>query len=294
MRRGRPARLVGRAVLRAGSRRGRAVPRRARRRVGRPAVGHRRSTTSTSRGSTSEPAPQGGRRTAARGQRCARATSSSSNGVPVDGRRLGQRSATALSRLRRRARASTHDQRPAASQADDRDDDARRVHDFMAQLAEHAESPALVLRLADGRCESVGEYRLSICCWRQGLPKPEPQYEIKDRHGARRCSRRLRLARAEGVPGVRRQGQVPAELERTGESVTDVVLREKRREELICELTGWRCIRIVWADLLRPGATAARIRALFSPVRSPRAERLLQPTSELLRPRSRCRSSRVT
>lgn len=48
-----------------------------------------------------------------------------------------------------------------------------------------------------------------------------------------------------------------------GESVVDCVLREKRRESLICELTGWRCIRIVWADLYKPAETAARIRRLF-------------------------------
>jgi hypothetical protein len=53
---------------------------------------------------------------------------------------------------------------------------------------------------------------------------------------------------------------------RAGESPTDVVVREKRREELICRLTGWRCIRIVWADLYRPELTAAAIRALFRPV----------------------------
>ena len=51
-----------------------------------------------------------------------------------------------------------------------------------------------------------------------------------------------------------------------GESPSDVVIREKRREELVCRLTGWRCIRIVWADLYRPERTAANIRALFRPV----------------------------
>ena len=39
------------------------------------------------------------------------------------------------------------------------------------------------------------------------------------------------------------------------------MLREKHREELICGLTGWRCIRIVWADLYHPERTAARILA---------------------------------
>lgn len=42
--------------------------------------------------------------------------------------------------------------------------------------------------------------------------------------------------------------------------MTDVVLREKRREELIARLTGWRCIRLVWADLYTPARTCAAIR----------------------------------
>ena len=43
----------------------------------------------------------------------------------------------------------------------------------------------------------------------------------------------------------------------------DAVLREKRRESRIAELTGWRCIRITWADLERPSATMARILAML-------------------------------
>ena len=45
------------------------------------------------------------------------------------------------------------------------------------------------------------------------------------------------------------------------------VLREKRREELICELTGWVCIRITWADLAPPG-TAAPARSAQSSTRA--------------------------
>ena len=47
---------------------------------------------------------------------------------------------------------------------------------------------------------------------------------------------------------------------RPGESPADVVIREKKREDLIRELTGWLSIRLVWADLHRPARTAARIR----------------------------------
>jgi hypothetical protein len=50
-----------------------------------------------------------------------------------------------------------------------------------------------------------------------------------------------------------------------GEHASDVVFREKQREDMIRRLTGWRCIRIVWADLYKPEVTAAKIRAMFRP-----------------------------
>ena len=46
---------------------------------------------------------------------------------------------------------------------------------------------------------------------------------------------------------------------RPGELPGDAVFREKRREDAICELLGWRMIRFVWADLSRPAETAARL-----------------------------------
>ena len=42
------------------------------------------------------------------------------------------------------------------------------------------------------------------------------------------------------------------------------LLREKRREEQICALTGWVCIRITWEDLARPRLLARRIRRLLA------------------------------
>lgn len=120
----------------------------------------------------------------------------------------------------------------------------------------------LVVRLADGRSESVGETRCRFLCWAQGLPAPIPQYEIKDRSG--RVVARVDLAWPELGVFLEFDGRVKYEkFLRDGESVTDAVLREKRREQLVCELTGWRCIRVVWADLYAPELTAARIRALF-------------------------------
>src|SRR5688572_21760045 len=41
----------------------------------------------------------------------------------------------------------------------------------------------VVRRLATSKPESVGENRTWFLCWRQGLPMPEPQYEIDDGRG---------------------------------------------------------------------------------------------------------------
>jgi hypothetical protein len=123
----------------------------------------------------------------------------------------------------------------------------------------------LVLRLADGRSESVGETRARYMCWRQGLPAPIPNYPILDEDGVEVA--RLDLAWPELGVFLEFDGKVKYErLRRPGESASDVVFREKRREDMICRLTGWRCIRIVWADLYSPERTASRIRAMFRPV----------------------------
>ena len=49
-----------------------------------------------------------------------------------------------------------------------------------------------------------------------------------------------------------------------GESAVDAVLREKKREERICRITGWRCIRLTWADLHRPERTVDYIRSVLA------------------------------
>ncbi len=52
---------------------------------------------------------------------------------------------------------------------------------------------------------------------------------------------------------------------RDGERASDVVLREKAREAMICRLTGWRCIRVTWAELAYASTTRRRIRAELFP-----------------------------
>ena len=66
----------------------------------------------------------------------------------------------------------------------------------------------IVLRLADGRIESVGETRTYWCCYQQSLPMPEPQYKIRDASG--RVVARVDFAwpAVRRVPGVRWTDQV--------------------------------------------------------------------------------------
>jgi len=124
----------------------------------------------------------------------------------------------------------------------------------------------LVLQLADGRCGgSIGEGRTLYLIFRQGLPKPEPQHPIPDETG--RIVAYVDFAWPDLGVFLEFDGKVKyQELLKEGESPTDVVLREKKREELICRLTGWRCIRITWADLYYPERTAALIRRELFPV----------------------------
>lgn len=120
----------------------------------------------------------------------------------------------------------------------------------------------LVLRLADGRIESVGESRTFFLCWRNGVPAPEPQWCVYDDDG--RLLARLDFAWPELKVWLEFDGREKyVKFLKDHESVVDVVLREKERESRISERTGWRCIRITWADLRCPERTAARILAFL-------------------------------
>ncbi len=121
---------------------------------------------------------------------------------------------------------------------------------------------ALVLRLVSARAESVGESRIRVLCWMQGLPRPEVNYEIKDHQG--RTLYRVDLAWPELGVFLEFDGKEKyLRYRREGESIADCVERERQRQNHIEELTGWRCIRVVWSDLYRPQETASRIWRLF-------------------------------
>lgn len=121
----------------------------------------------------------------------------------------------------------------------------------------------IVLRLCDPRMESVGESRSDYLFFRQGLPRPIPQLEIRD--ASRRLVGRVDFAWPAFGVWVEFDGRLKYDaLRRPGESELDALMREKRREERIREITGWECIHITWADLADPARVAARIRAAFA------------------------------
>ena len=121
---------------------------------------------------------------------------------------------------------------------------------------------SVTLALVDGRAESVGETRSRHLCWCQGLPAPIPQYEIRHRG---LLVARLDLAWPQRKVWLEFDGRVKyVAYLRPGETAADAVMREKRREDEIRRITGWRCLRIVWADLDRPAWVAAELRRLFA------------------------------
>lgn len=122
----------------------------------------------------------------------------------------------------------------------------------------------LVLRLADPRIESPGESRTFYFLWRWHFPRPVLQYEVRDNG---HLIALLDFALPEHKVWIEFDGKVKYQrLLRDGEDVTAAVLREKRREERLIEITGWRCLRVTWADLAYPDRLAARLRRLIESV----------------------------
>jgi hypothetical protein len=116
----------------------------------------------------------------------------------------------------------------------------------------------LVLHLADPRVESVGETRSSFLFFGQGLPAPVPQLDIPLSNGevARVDFAWPELNVIVEFDGVEKYHR----FRRPGETIEQMVMREKRREDLIREATGWIVIRLTWRDLEHPVATTLRIR----------------------------------
>lgn len=120
----------------------------------------------------------------------------------------------------------------------------------------------VVLRLADERSESVAETRARLLFLDQGLPVPISQYEVV--HPSGRLAGRVDFA----WPEHRLMCEIDGagkylRYRRAGESIDQTVMREKRREDHLRELTGWSMVRLIWSDLDRPQATAERLRQVL-------------------------------
>jgi hypothetical protein len=122
----------------------------------------------------------------------------------------------------------------------------------------------LVLRLSDSRFESIGEVRTFYAMFKHGLPMPIPQYEILD--GSGRVVAVVDFAWPDIGVFLEFDGRIKYEkLLREGERASDVVVREKKREDLVRHLTTWRCIRVVWSELDDSARLADRVSKTLFP-----------------------------
>lgn len=125
----------------------------------------------------------------------------------------------------------------------------------------------VVLRLAHPDIESVAETLTWHLMWTQHIPRPVPQFVLRDGAGA--IVARLDFAWPELGVYLEVDGKTKyTKYVRDGETAVDVILREKQREAWVQETTGWVVIRVVWSDLFRPEQTAARIRRILDQARA--------------------------
>jgi hypothetical protein len=117
----------------------------------------------------------------------------------------------------------------------------------------------IVIRLGDPRIASVLESRFLCFCFRAGLPAPIPQYEVRTPDG--HLVAVLDFAWPALGAYVETNGKIKyLELLEPNEKPGDVIERERRREELVHQLTSFRALHVGWGDLAMPHATELRVR----------------------------------
>ena len=116
--------------------------------------------------------------------------------------------------------------------------------------------------LLDRRSESPGESISRVRIAEDGLPAPELQREIFDGNG--RLVGRVDFCWEEQRTIGEFDGKIKyGRLLKPGQSSTDVLFDEKRREDAMRDL-GWQVVRWLWEDLYRPGLLRARVLRAFA------------------------------
>jgi hypothetical protein len=119
----------------------------------------------------------------------------------------------------------------------------------------------VALRLVTGKSETVGESRSMHLFWREHLPAPQQQWEV-------RINGRLVAVVDFAWPEYNLFGEFDGMRKYFRDhdpnvAPEEVIVGEKRREDLVRRLTGYTFVRIIWADLYRPARTAASVRQLM-------------------------------
>lgn len=135
------------------------------------------------------------------------------------------------------------------------------IHLRFEKIANHPFSRGLqiTVRLARTGANSVGESLSRHMMWTQHLPEPVLQFEVRDAAG--RLLGITDFAWPQyGVLGEFDGMQKYGRLLKPGESAGDAVQTEKVREDALREETNWLMVRLIWSEIFKPGATAAKIR----------------------------------
>lgn len=118
------------------------------------------------------------------------------------------------------------------------------------------------VRMADPGAASIGESRGRWMFWTHGLPSPRLQYEVRDPAG------NLVGTCDWGWPQHGLLGEFDGRVKygrllRPGQEPGDAVFAEKRREDLVREVSGCAMVRLTWEDYDRPDLAVARIQRLL-------------------------------
>jgi hypothetical protein len=142
-----------------------------------------------------------------------------------------------------------------------------RRHELDAGLASMKRWPGIraawrVIEFLDVRSESVGESVSRVRLMEEGLPEPEPQHEIFGPDG--RLIARVDFHWKEHQTVGEFDGKTKyGRLLKPGQSIEDVIFKEKLREDAVRDL-GLQVVRWIWSDLHRSGVLRERVRRAFA------------------------------